>query len=88
MSEQRQVTQEELAQIKELQDAYLRVTYDLGQIGVEKYDLKQSLDKLRAAEEETLDHLAKLKERETELSTSLQEKYGSSTIDLETGVIK
>ena len=88
MSEEKKVTEEELNQIKELQDAYLRVTYDLGQIAVEKLDLQSKLNKLDDAHNDAAKHLENLRNQEQELSLKLQEKYGSSSIDLETGVIK
>ena len=87
MSEERKVTQEELTQVKELQEAYLKVTYDLGQLSVEKLDLESKLTKTQELFNDTANHLSVLRNKEKELSESLQEKYGSTTIDLETGVI-
>lgn len=87
MSEERKVTEEELNQIKELQDAYLRVTYDLGQLAVDKLDLQSKLSKIEESHKNAAQHLETLRTQEQQISNSLQEKYGSSTIDLETGVI-
>lgn len=87
MSEERKVTEEELAKVKELQEAYLRVTYDLGQLSVEKLDLQAKINKVEETFNDTAKHLEVLRGQEKELSESLQEKYGSTTIDLETGVI-
>ena len=87
MSEERKVTQEELAQIKELQDAYLKVTYDLGQLAVERLDLEAKLNKIAEQHNDAAKHLEALRNQELEISNTLQENYGSSTIDLETGVI-
>ncbi len=88
MSEERKVTEEELVQIKELQEAYLKVTYDLGQLAVEKLDLESKLNKISEAHNDAANHLAALRLKEQEISNNLQENYGSSTIDLETGVIR
>lgn len=88
MLEEKKVTEEELDQIKKLQEAYLRVAYELGQLAVDKIDLQLRIDKINEAHDENAQHLQALRKQELDLSTSLQEKYGSSTIDLETGVIK
>lgn len=88
MSEERKVTEEELAQIKELQDAYLKVTYDLGQLAVERLELESKLEKISESQSNAAKHLEVLRNREQEISNTLQENYGSSTIDLETGVIR
>lgn len=88
MSEERKVTEEELVEIRKLQDAYLRVAYDLGQLAVEKIDIQTRLDQIEEAHNDNAQHLQVLRKQEQELSITLQEKYGSSTIDLETGVIK
>jgi len=88
MSEVKKVTPEELQQVKDLQNEYLKATFDLGQIAIDKKDALEKLDKSDKAENEAFRHLASLKHKEQELSNILQEKYGSSTIDLETGVIQ
>ena len=88
MSDQKTVTPEELQQVKELQDAYLKTTFELGQISVDKREAETKLNQLAEAESNAFQHLGVLRQKEQELSTILQEKYGSSTIDLETGVIK
>lgn len=87
MSEVKKVTEEELNQIKALQDAYLKVTYDLGQLSVERLDLETKLDEVVRQYNDAAEHLKSLRIQEQELSNTLQENYGSSTIDLETGVI-
>ncbi len=88
MSEEKKVTEEELNQIKKLQDSYLQVAYDFGQLAIEKIELQARIKKVEEVYETNAQHLQVLRNQEQELSTSLQEKYGSSTIDLETGVIK
>ncbi len=88
MSEEKKVTEEELNQIKKLQDSYLQVAYDFGQLAIEKIELQARIKKVEEVYETNAQHLQVLRTQEQELSTSLQEKYGSSTIDLETGVIK
>jgi len=88
MSDQQTVTPEELQQVKELQDAYLKTTFELGQISVDKREAETKLNQLAEAESNAFQNLGVLRQKEQELSTILQEKYGSSTIDLETGVIK
>jgi len=88
MTEERKVTEEELADIKSLQEAYLVLTYDLGKLSIEKADLEIKLDTINQSHTDAIEHLKALRVKEEALSQALQEKYGSTTIDLETGVIK
>ena len=87
MSEVKTVTPEELQQVQELQNAYVSATYDLGQLSIQKRDLVAELEGVEEQLEEAYEHLKVLKGQEADLSTTLQQKYGSSTIDLTTGNI-
>jgi septal ring factor EnvC (AmiA/AmiB activator) len=87
MSEVKTVTPEELQEVKELQDAYVTVTYDLGQSNIDKNEAEKTIERSNSAIQEAFTRLDSLKLKEKEISDKLIEKYGSSTIDLSTGNI-
>ena len=68
---EKQLTPEEIQQIKNLQDQVQQVTLQLGAIEVKKIQLKDSILKLQQQEEQ----IAKI----------LSDKYGNGTLDIDTG---
>ena len=68
---EKQLTPEEIQQIKNLQDQVQQVTLQLGTIEVKKIQLKDSILKLQQQEEQ----IAKI----------LSDKYGNGTLDIDTG---
>jgi hypothetical protein len=87
MSEVKTVTPEELAEVKELQDSYIKATYQIGESTIQKQDAQAALELADETLYQALQQLKELKEKEAKISTNLQQKYGSSTIDLTTGNI-
>ena len=87
MPEVKTVTPEELQEVKELQDAYVTVTYDLGQSNIDKNEAEKTIERANSAIQEAFTRLDSLKLKEKEISDKLIEKYGSSTIDLSIGNI-
>lgn len=82
-----QLTTEELASIKDLQTQYNRFVFDLGSLEAQLQNLL--LNKKLVEDEKTnvLSDIQKLGEKEKELVTLLQEKYGTGDINIETGEI-
>lgn len=72
MSE-KQLTSEELQQVKNLQEQIQQITLQLGTVEVKKIQLQDSILKLQQAEEQ--------------LAKSLSDKYGNGTLDIGTGKI-
>ena len=74
------LTQEEIAQIKQVQQDRLSL--------IEKYGIIEMQIRELELQKQTLssDHL-KLKQTEESLGTQLQTKYGNGTIDLEKGLV-
>ena len=70
---EKQLTQEELQQIKDLQDQVQQVTLQLGTLEVKKIQLKETILNLQQAEEQ--------------LAKTLSDKYGVGTLDIDTGKI-
>lgn len=78
--QQTKVTEEELKEIGEFQEKINLLTYQLGQLELQKLNLEQNKKILEN------EHLALL-QAEKQLGDSLKEKYGDSQIDLKTGEI-
>jgi hypothetical protein len=70
--------QEELQQVKDVQQERLTLTDQFGVIEYNIQDLEQQKSQL-------ISRLAVLKQKEIELGKMLQEKYGDGTINIEKG---
>jgi hypothetical protein len=68
---EKQLTPEELQEIKTLQDQVQQVTMHLGTLEVKKIQLKESILGLQKSEEQ--------------LARKLSDKYGNGTLDIDTG---
>ena len=71
-------TEEELKSLQELQGTYQQITLALGQLSVSKYALDEREASLKQA-------LLDTKTSENNLATSLTEKYGKGSLNIETG---
>jgi hypothetical protein len=78
--QQNKVTEEELKEIEEFQKNINLITYQLGQVALQRL----SLEKQEAALKIQHDRLL---EQEKQLGDKLKEKYGNAQIDLKTGEI-
>ena len=76
--ESKKLTQEELQQVKIIQQKNQSVIVEFGQIELLKLDLKNRADNAKA-------YLTELREEEKTLSEFLEQKYGKGTINSETG---
>ena len=75
--ENKKLTQEEVAQIKNIQDRMQAVQTELGQLELAKLDL----DNRRKNVE---NYLQETRDTEADLVKELEEKYGKGTINLDT----
>ena len=71
-------TEDELKNLQELQGTYQQITLALGQLSVSKYALDEREASLKQA-------LLDTKTSENNLATSLTEKYGKGSLNIETG---
>lgn len=79
MSEQIQLSQEELDNIKQLQTTQQNLISRFGQVEYQLQVLEAQKDKL-------VESLAQLQEEETNLGRVLTEKYGNGSIDIDSGL--
>lgn len=71
-------SQQELNEIKTLRDNLSELTFQLGQLSIQKI-------KLEGEEKKLINRLNSLEEKETSIAKKITDKYGKGSIDLETG---
>ena len=71
-------TKQELDEIKKLRDNLSELTFQLGQLSIQKI-------KLEDQEKNLINRLNSLEEKETFIAKKITDKYGKGSIDLETG---
>ena len=85
--EQKQLSQEELANVTSLANSLTEIASKFGQIKIEKLNLLTQLNAVDQLEKDLDKQYLELKEKEYTLSKELSEKYGEGTLNLETGAI-
>jgi hypothetical protein len=78
--QQTKITDKDLTEIKEFQNNINILTYQLGQIALQKLSLEKQEISLKLQHDQLL-------EQEKQLGDKLKEKYGNSQIDLKSGEI-
>ena len=84
--EQQKFTQEELAQIKQIQSNYQTIGLDLVQIKLAILNTKAQLETLEVEEKTLTERVLDINSEEKRLAKELEQKYGKGEIDLESGV--
>jgi hypothetical protein len=87
MSEVKQLTPEELSQIKEMQQQYNKFVFELGSVEAQLQNVLATKELIETEKSNVLVDIKKLGEREKELVNGLKAKYGTGNIDIETGEI-
>jgi hypothetical protein len=87
MPETKKLSTEELQTIQELQKQYNQFVFDLGSIEAQIQGLLVQKSLLEKEKEGVLNDIKTLGDKERELVTTLQEKYGTGNIDPQTGEI-
>jgi len=87
MSETKKLTPEELQQIKDMQQQYNKFVFELGSIEAQLQNLIATITVVETEKSNVLEDIKKLGEREKEIITELQAKYGVGNIDAQTGEI-
>mgnify|MGYP003626337620 FL=1 len=78
MSKKIKLSEDELTILKGYQKLQNQITFDLGQVDIQKAFLEGNRSTI-------LDGLADLQEKSNKTAKDLQEKYGEGNIDIETG---
>jgi chromosome segregation ATPase len=87
MAETKQLLPEELQKIQELQAQYNKFVFELGSLEAQLQALLQQKELLEKEKGNIMNDIKGLGEREKELITTLQSKYGSGQINPQTGEI-
>ena len=83
---EQKLTDQELQELKTLQENYSKVTVQLGQLKVEQILLDTQVKRLQDVESAMTNDYIKLQEQEATFVKSLETKYGVGEINIETGV--
>ena len=88
MSEEvKKLTPEELQQVTEMQQQYNKFVFELGSIEAQLQNNIANRVFIETEKNNVLEDIKKLGEREKEVITELQAKYGVGNIDAQTGEI-
>jgi|TARA_R110000796_G_scaffold74056_3_gene166264 stress response protein YsnF len=78
MNEKKVLSQEEIDELKELQNTFKNLTEVSGVIEMQHYNIQLKKEQLKS-------NLQSLQEKEVILAKNLEDKYGQGSISLETG---
>ena len=82
-----QLTPEELQSVRDLQSKYNQTLFEIGVTEAQRLALLEQVEKRESDKKSLLNDLATIEQKENELTKSLQEKYGTGSINPETGEI-
>ena len=85
MSKNKKFTQDELAKIVELRESNSQKISEFGQVELEILLTDQRMEALQDAKQKLQNDYVELQNKEKELVKELNDKYGSGTVDLESG---
>lgn len=86
MQDQIKFTEEELLSIKSIRDKNTALVLDLGQNELESFTLTNRLKELEIEKHALQSNYIQLRKDEQQLVQELNKKYGSGTVDIESGV--
>jgi len=86
MSEEVKFTEEEIKQVKEIQDEYFGVQQKFGQIYLAKLRIDNQEKEILKDEDTTLKELGGVQNKESEFLKGITKKYGDGSLNPETGV--
>ena len=85
MAETKKFTEEELKSITNIRNGNSRIISELGQVELQLFLVNEELEKLEKMKSTLQVQFKNLQAEETELVSSLNEKYGVGTLDINTG---
>jgi len=86
MADEVKFTEEELEDIKGLQQQYVDVQSQFGQISIARLNLRSQANELDTAEKEIIEKFSDVQKKERDLVDKLTKKYGEGNLDPKTGV--
>lgn len=85
MTQSKKLSNEELEELKSIQNKYLELTAQLGQIHLEKINLTVALSGMDDELSKLQRVFLELKEQESKVQQAFTKKYGMGTVNLESG---
>ena len=85
MAEPVKFTEDELKQVKGIQDNYVSIQNEFGQLKIARIRLESQLSSMEDREQELNQNFSKLQEDERVFLDKITEKYGQGTLNPETG---
>ena len=86
MSEEVKFTEDELKEVKTIQDGYFEVQNELGQLSIAKLRLEKQLDNINVEEENLNKGFFENQGKEIKFLEGITAKYGQGSLNPETGV--
>ena len=86
MAEETKFTEEELKQVKEIQDSYFDIQNQFGQLSLAKLRAEQQLEVFDTNEDNLKEEFIKIQTNEKTFLDEITEKYGDGSLDPKTGV--
>ena len=78
-------TEDEMTELKQVQETYVRIQNDLGALSVQEIQVSSQLEAIGDAKVQLETLYKENKQKEINLAKTLTEKYGDGNLDLETG---
>jgi hypothetical protein len=85
MIKETKITDEELAEVKQLQQDFQVNTYQIGELSIIKRNIENQLKDINTELDNQYSTISKLQEKEKELIDRLKVSYPDVSINLETG---
>jgi len=79
------ITEQELQELKNIQKSFSIITYEIGQLEIEKILLNESLFNVEKEKQEHISSFNKIKISEEEFIDRISKKYNGKQINIETG---
>jgi hypothetical protein len=79
------ITEEELAEVKQLQQDFSVITYQIGELSLQRELAQKQLQNINQDINNFVSSFEKMQEKEVELIDRLKSTYPEAVIDLETG---
>jgi len=79
------ITEEELSEVKQLQQDFQILTYQIGELSVVEHNLQNQIDNVKTELKNFYSSLKTLQDKEKELIDKLNSTYPDANIDFETG---
>ena len=88
MADETKFSEEEIKELKGLQESYLETQAKFGQLVIARLNLKRQSEELGKIEDETKSKFLELQDKEKDIVDGLTKKYGEGSLDPTTGVFK